>query len=90
VNIGSLIKFFSISMDNASNNDASISVLKNHMNPILEGLIFHTRCTYHILNLCIKERFKYIDDTITIIRQVVLFIKISPSRQQLFKALCKE
>jgi hypothetical protein len=85
-------KIFSISMDNASNNDASIFMLKNNMNHILEGLLFHNRCACHILNLCVKEGFKNVelDDTVNIIRQVVMFIKTSPSRAQYFKALCKE
>jgi hypothetical protein len=60
--------FFSISMDNAFNNFAFISVLKNHMHPMLEGLIFHIRCACHIINLCVKEGFKYIDDIVMVIR----------------------
>jgi hypothetical protein len=51
------------------------------MNPILDGILFHIRCACHILNLCVKEGYIYIDDTINIIRNV-LFIKTSPSRLQ--------
>jgi hypothetical protein len=83
-------KIISISIDNASNNDASMSVLKTTMNPMLGSIIFHTRCACHILNLCVKEGFKYIDDIVSVIRNVVLFIKTSPTRQQIFKALCQE
>jgi hypothetical protein len=54
-------KIISISMDKASNNDASMIVLKNNMNPMLGGILFHTRCACHILNLCVKEGYKYID-----------------------------
>jgi hypothetical protein len=85
-----LNKITSISIDNASNNDATITVLKNTLNPMLDSILFHTRCACHILNLCIKEGYKYINSTITIIRNVVLFIKTSPSRQQNFKVLCRE
>ena len=83
-----LNKIISISMDNASNNDAAITMLKQTLNPMLDGIIFHTRCACHILNLCVKEGYKYINDTIDIIRNVILFIKTSPSRQQTFKTLC--
>jgi hypothetical protein len=81
-------KIISIFMDNASNNDASMVVLQNNMSLILNGVIFHTRRVGHILNLCVKEGYKYIEDTINIIRHFVLFIKTSPTRQQHFKVLC--
>jgi hypothetical protein len=42
-------------MDNALNNNASMVVLKNNMNPMLNGVIFHTRYACHILNFDIKE-----------------------------------
>jgi hypothetical protein len=73
-----------------SNNDSVIIVLRNTMNLMLDEILFHTRCACHILNLCVKEGFKYIDDTIAIIRNVGLFIKTSPSKFQNFKSLCRE
>jgi hypothetical protein len=61
-------KIISISADNVSNNDAFMAVLKNNMSPMLEGVIFHTRCACYILNLCVKEGYKYVEDTINAIR----------------------
>jgi hypothetical protein len=62
-------------MDHATNNNAAITVLMNTINPMLDGILFYTRCVCHILNLCVKEGNKYANDTISIIRNVILFIK---------------
>jgi hypothetical protein len=65
-------------------------MLKNTMNLVLDGILFHLRCACHILNLCVKEGYKYIGNTINIIRNIILFIKTSPSKLQNFKTLCQE
>ena len=44
-------KFFSISVDNASNNTVAIELLKSHFRPVLNGKLFHIRCVCHIINL---------------------------------------
>ena len=46
-------KILSIAFDNTSNNIATVSLLKQSLNPILDGDCLYIRCVCHILNLCI-------------------------------------
>jgi hypothetical protein len=50
--------FFSISFDNASNNIISIDFFTRSLNPIMDGKIFHQKCTCHILHLTVKAGIK--------------------------------
>ena len=70
-----LTKFFSISIDNASNNTVTINLLKNHLRPILNGKFFHIRYVCHIINLYIHDGLKYLDTYIHKLRSTILFIR---------------
>ncbi|KAI5664912.1 hypothetical protein M9H77_24235 [Catharanthus roseus] len=83
-------RIFTIYFDNASNNDASISMLKNNFRPILDRKLFHIRCTCHILNLCIQEGFSHVEHVTNTIRGVLKLVRSSDPRQQHFKSLCRE
>lgn len=83
-------KIFCISFDNARSNDAAIPHLKVNMTPILGGELFHNRCACHVLNLCVQDGFKQINDIVDTIRGIVLFIHSSTVRLQHWKALCRE
>src|SRR5436853_190048 len=48
-------KIFSISFDNASENNAAIDTLKRYFKPVLNGKIFHIRCVCYIINLCLQD-----------------------------------
>ena len=65
INFGICDKIFTITLDNASNNDAVLSRLKRYWK-IKEDQckIFHVRCCAHILNLIEKDGLKHVDDTL--------------------------
>ena len=65
IDFGIRDKIFTITLDNASNNDAAVSRLKRYWQ-IKEDQckIFHVRCCAHILNLIVKDGLKHVDDTL--------------------------
>jgi hypothetical protein len=46
-------KIFLISFDNASNNIKSINYFIRALNSIMDGRMFHQKCTCHILSLTV-------------------------------------
>ena len=60
-------KIFSITLDNASNNDNCQDFIKKKFNEggllLCDGIFFHVRCGAHILNLIVQEGLKVIDDS---------------------------
>jgi hypothetical protein len=85
-----LNKVISISLDNTTNNDSAMTILKNILNIMLDGILFHIRCICHILNLCVQERYKKVDDLISIIRNITFFIKTFLIRTQNFNVSYQE
>ncbi|KAH9763602.1 BED-type domain-containing protein [Citrus sinensis] len=77
-------------VDNASSNDGVAfylsKVVNNWNSAILGGQNMHLRCSAHILNLIVAEGLKEYHQSISKIRNVVRFIRSSPSRTQKFKA----
>jgi hypothetical protein len=61
-------KIFSITLENASNNDGMVSILKKHpsfgSDLIADGVFFHVRSEAHILNLIVHEGLKVIDGSL--------------------------
>ena len=61
-------KIFSITLDNASNNDNCQDFKKKKLNEgsllLSDGIFFHVCCGAHILNLIVQEGFKVIDDSV--------------------------
>jgi hypothetical protein len=51
-------KKISILFDNASNNIMSIDYFTRSLNPIMDGKMFHQKCTCHILHLTVKAVIK--------------------------------
>ena len=82
-------KLFSITLDNASSNEAFVNTLKiqlNLRNALLsKGEFFHIRCCAHILNLIVQEGLKEIDESVVKIRESVKYIKGSQGRKEKFK-----
>ena len=61
-------KIYSISVDNASNNDVAVQLLKNDLarsrKLVCGGKLFHVRCCTHILNLMVQDGLGEIEDII--------------------------
>ena len=77
-------KFFSLTLDNAANNEVAVKdiiadLLSNTSSALVcEGAFFHVRCACHILNLVARDGLSVIAPTIENIRQLVLAVKGSP------------
>jgi len=84
-------KVFSITLDNAKNNNNMVgSLRKNLLERHLmlgNGDLLHMRCVAHVLNLIVKERFKVIDGATDRIRDSVKYIRSSQARKQHFEEI---
>ena len=81
-------KLFSITLDNASANDACVGILKKQLllnNALVyNGELFHVRCSAHILNLVVQDGLKEIDVSVEKIRECVKYVKGSAGRKDKF------
>ncbi|KAK9689202.1 hypothetical protein RND81_09G043000 [Saponaria officinalis] len=77
-------RIMSITLDNASANDAMVASLKPDLNLLSNGDYFHARCCAHILNLIVQEGFKDLDSAILKVRESVKYCKGSQLRKQIF------
>ncbi|KAL9372591.1 hypothetical protein Peur_034835 [Populus x canadensis] len=82
-------KLLTITLDNASSNNVTISYLKNVMKDwptnILSNEHLHVRCCAHIVNLIVCDGLKEINDSVVKIRNAIRFVRSSPSRHLAFK-----
>ena len=83
-------KIFTITLDNASNNDSAIQRLKRFWK-IKEdhAKLFHVRCCTHIFNLIVKDGLKQVDGTLGKIRGIAYSINCSQEKHELFFYCCK-
>ena len=86
-------KVFSVTLDNATNNDSMQDILKSQLvlrnDLVCGGEFFHVRCSAHILNLIVQDGLKVIGNSLHKIRESIKFVKASESRELLF-AKCVE
>ncbi|XP_076915830.1 zinc finger BED domain-containing protein RICESLEEPER 2-like [Bidens hawaiensis] len=86
-------RVFTVTVDNASSNDTAISFLKNKIqnwgHAILDAQYLHMRCCAHVLNLIVCAGLKDYDPAIQVIRNVVSYVRSSPSRLAKFKECAK-
>ena len=79
-----------MAVDNASSNNGIINYLKRKTKhrkwTILEHDYLHTRCGAHILNLIVSDGLKEMDESIVKIRNVVRYVRSSPSRMAKFNS----
>ena len=79
------IKFFCVTLDNASSNDISVemlrSQLKNKKELVCNGEFFHLHCCAHILNLVVQDGFKEID-VVQKIRESIKYVRGSQGRKK--------
>ena len=85
-----LDKIFSIGFDNASANTASIRELIQACNPTLHGKYFHTRCIAHILNLCVQDGLRILNNSIQPIRDAVDYIHGRVRVRRRWEKFCRE
>ncbi|KAK9951399.1 hypothetical protein M0R45_006841 [Rubus argutus] len=81
-------KLFCMVVDNATVNDAMVRSLKSWLcaksSILLEGKLFHVRCSAHILNLIVQDGLQVIRDFIYKVRESVKYLKRSPFATQKF------
>ena len=74
-------KIFTITLDNASNNDVAIQILKRFWQIKDDhAKLFHIRCCAHILNLIVKDGLKQVDSTLEKIRDIAYNINCSQAK----------
>jgi len=84
-------KVFSITLDNAKNNNNMVGSLRKNLSErhlmLGNGDLLHMRCVAHVLNLIVKEGFKVIDGATDRIRDSVKYIRSSQARKQRFEEI---
>jgi len=79
---------WTVIVDNASSNNVTIKYLKRvtsgWASNILSNDFMHVRCCAHIVNLIVCVGLKDMDDSVVKIRNIVKFVRSSPSRQLVF------
>ncbi|XP_020267641.1 zinc finger BED domain-containing protein RICESLEEPER 2-like [Asparagus officinalis] len=81
-------RIFTVTLDNASYNDAFMKILKDH--PALKehfvsnGEFLHVRCCAHILNLVVQDGLKIIDKSLSKFRECIKYVKSPPGRKKKF------
>ena len=90
IDLGIRDKIFTITIDNASNNNAAIQRLKRFWQ-IKEdhAKLFHVRCCAHILNLIVKYGLKQVDSTLEKIRDITYNINCSQAKHEFFIIITK-
>ena len=90
IDLGIRDKIFTITLDNASNNDVAIQRLKRFWQIKDDRVkLFHVRCYAHILNLIVKDGLKQVDSTLEKIRDIAYNINCSQAKHELFFDCCK-
>lgn len=87
-------RFFSITLDNATVNDAFVKALRDNL--VSKGLllgrgkIFHCRCAAYVLNLIVQEGFSAISSAIKNTRESVKYLKSSQAQKERFEKMIKQ
>nr|XP_027067613.1 zinc finger BED domain-containing protein RICESLEEPER 2-like [Coffea arabica] len=81
-------KIYTVSVDNASNNDTALRCLKDTFSRnkclLAKGKLFHVRCCAHILNLMVQDGLSEIQEIIHDIRTSVEFVNKTEGRRLIF------
>nr|KAJ0212044.1 hypothetical protein LSAT_V11C400164530 [Lactuca sativa] len=87
-------KVFTISVDNASNNDSAVRILSETFSRVKKlpcgGKLFHVRCCAHILNLMVQDGLSRISYIIEDIHETVTFINQNEGRLNLFSEIVQQ
>lgn len=82
-------KIFTLSLDNASNNDSAASILPSSL--LLDSVqqkLFHVRCCCHILNLIVQDGLKVLSPSIDKITDIVRSMNSSNKRHEIWVKCC--
>ncbi|XP_027174346.1 zinc finger BED domain-containing protein RICESLEEPER 1-like [Coffea eugenioides] len=87
-------KIHTIFVDNASNNDVAVRLLKDDFGRCKKllgrGKLFHVRCCAHVLNLMVQDGLKEIVDICENIRDSADFVNKSDGRALLFAEIAQQ
>ncbi|XP_039785941.1 zinc finger BED domain-containing protein RICESLEEPER 2-like [Panicum virgatum] len=87
-------KLFAVTLDNASNNNAMMKLLKSNLleKKILlgKGKLLHQRCAAHVLNLICKAGLEIINPIVHKIRESVKYVQGSTSQKQKFEEIIQQ
>lgn len=80
-------KMFTVTVDNASSNDAAMSNMRETIQRsrklACRGSLFHVRCA-HVINLCVQDGLGEIESIISDVRESVEYINRSEARRMKF------
>ncbi|GJY76854.1 zinc finger BED domain-containing protein RICESLEEPER 2-like protein [Tanacetum coccineum] len=77
-------KVFTITLDNATNNNGLVDCLKDQLGYdalVCNGEFIHVRCCAHVLNLIVQSGLKVIEESIKTVRESVKFVRGSAARK---------
>jgi len=87
-------KLFAVTLDNASNNNAMLKLLKSNLLEkkmlLGKGKLLHQRCAAHVLNLICKAGLEIINPIVHKIRESVKYVQGSTSRKQKFEEIIQQ
>ncbi|CAM8927797.1 unnamed protein product [Rhodiola kirilowii] len=84
-------KVFSITLDNASNNDSLVNLLPDYlMLSEIPKQMFHIRCCAHILNLIVQDGLSVLSASIEKITTIVRSMNSSNKRHEIWVNACKD
>ncbi|XP_055959936.1 zinc finger BED domain-containing protein RICESLEEPER 2-like [Mercurialis annua] len=82
---------FTVTMDNAGNNNTAIAAFKKKMiswgTDVSRCEYLHMRCIAHVINLVVSDGLKEMSSSVKKVRDCVRYIRNSPSRLKKFKDL---
>jgi hypothetical protein len=87
-----LERVMTITVDNASANDAGIAYLRRQLikTNLASGKYLHMRCAAHIVNLIVHDGLKEVDQSVKRVRAAVKYIRNGGLRMVKFKEIVEE
>ncbi|XP_055961910.1 zinc finger BED domain-containing protein RICESLEEPER 2-like [Mercurialis annua] len=86
-----LKNIFTVTMDNAGNNNTAIAAFKKKLmswgTDVSRCEYLHMRCIAHVINLVVSDGLKEMSSSVKKVRDCVRYIRNSPSRLKKFKDL---
>ena len=90
IDLGIRDKIFTITLDNASNNDVAIQILKIFWQIKYDNAkLFHVRYCAHILNLIVKDELKQVDSTLKILETLHIILIVQKQNINYFVIIAK-